>query len=126
MTPLKTNLALLTTGMATLVLGVGVAAAHTTSFNSTVTIDQSEFVFFGTVSSPRPGCVPNRLVKLFRRNPDTLVGSDTTGQDGNWEVAAFPENAFYYAKVTRKNIGPSGHRHICRADASPDLQGDPP
>lgn len=111
-----------TAAIAVLALGVGLASAHTTSFNSTVTIDWNG-QFFGTVSPPRAGCVPNRLVKLFQKDagPDTFLGSDRTDQQGDWQVNTPAADDLYYAKVTLKDIGGAGHDHICRADRSPDF-----
>jgi hypothetical protein len=108
---------------AVLALDVGVAAAHTTSFESTVTIgvNQERKQYFGTVSSPRAGCVPDRLVKLFRDEgqPDTLVGSDRTNETGRWRVATNVEpGVAYYARVTRRDIGRPGHNHICNSARS--------
>jgi hypothetical protein len=121
-------LALLVAGVTSLGPGVGIASAHTTRFNSTVTIEHDGSVFSGTVSSPRSGCVPNRLVKLYSKDegPDTFLGSDRTDQNGEWEeTAPFSAGLTYYAKVTRRDIGSAGHDHICRADRSPNLTLEP-
>jgi hypothetical protein len=115
---------LATVALAVLAVGAGVASAHTTSFNSTVTIDYDAGFFFGTVSSPKPGCVPNRLVKLFREegNNDTFLGSDRTDQEGDWEIASgISAGTPYYVKVTRKDIGGSAHDHVCKAAKSGNL-----
>lgn len=115
--------------VATMLAASGIATAHTVRFNSTVTIEFDAGVFSGTVSSPRAGCVPSRLVKLFSRDegPDTLQGSDRTDQAGDWEVTGVPFSAgqTFYAKVTRRDIGGAGHDHICRGDRSPNLTLEP-
>jgi hypothetical protein len=76
--------------IATLALAAGVASAHTVRFESEVTIEYSAdpSTFFGTVSSPRVGCVPRRLVTLYEEAPgaDTALGSDRTNQEGDWRI----------------------------------------
>jgi hypothetical protein len=92
MTSFRKTLALAaTTAVALLAIGAGAASAHTVRFDAAVTIDYNDSAghFFGTVSSPRAGCVPRRLVTLYRddEGADTALGSDRTNQAGNWQVA---------------------------------------
>jgi hypothetical protein len=99
------------------------AQAHTVRFDSAVSIDYNDSAgaFFGTVSSPRAGCIPRRLVTLYRddEGADTALGSDRTNQAGNWQLAqGIAAGTPYYAKVARKDIGGAGHNHICKAAES--------
>lgn len=120
---------------AVLVLGTGgIAVGHTTSFPSDVTIELvtgAQDKFKGEVSSVKAKCVPGRLVKVFLvegadPNPsaDTLIGKDTTNNNGRYRVVpaggvASPGD--FYARVKQRNIGRPGHKHICEADNSPEV-----
>ncbi len=111
--------------VAALALGGGVAEAHNTTFQTNIElldsydISGNEVGVVGEVSSPRAQCVPNRTVKifaLFPADPKELVDfartSDTGQFAGGGIIAPPADNA--EAKVLRKNIGGSGHRHICQ------------
>jgi hypothetical protein len=111
------------------VITIGTVAAHTAHYRSRVTIlvccaSDGLWDFGGEVTSPHARCEPRRRVKLFRRRggPDQLMGRDRTDSAGAWAIEPDPSPAgTYYAKVTRKDIGPAGHDHICDPDRSPDL-----
>jgi hypothetical protein len=120
-------LALLTA--ATLALGAGVASAHTTRFDSDVSIQlgvnpiTSTYIFNGDVTSPRAGCVANRRVTVFRKlgGADQPMGSDRSDQSGAWEVSRHTSevpDGDYYARVKPRDTGPAGHNHICRGARS--------
>ena len=111
----------------------GTAPAHTTSYRSKVTLHigsaggGASTVWFGEVTSPKAGCQPNRNVKVFRiePGPDVRVARGETDSDGHFAIQRPgypPPNGDYYAKVTRENIGPRGHRHICQVDRSQNVQ----
>jgi hypothetical protein len=115
-----------TTAVALLAIGAGVASAHTVRFDSEVTIEYSAdpSTFFGTVSSPRVGCVPRRLVTLYEEAPgaDTALGSDRTNQEGDWRIPEpLGDGGIFYARVARRDMGGPGHDHICKAAKSDGL-----
>jgi hypothetical protein len=105
--------------VAALALGGGVAQAHNTTFQTSVEF-QTEYSdgggetgLAGRVSSPRAGCVPDRTVKVFAIFNE-LVDIARTSDNGAFAgVGDFQLARDALAKVTRKNIGRSGHRHIC-------------
>jgi hypothetical protein len=108
---------------AALALGGGVAEAHNTTFQTNVEF-QSEYPgagndtgLAGQVSSQRAGCVPNRTVKvfaIFQNGSRELVDIARTSDNGAFAgIGDFDNAVDALAKVTRKNIGGSGHRHIC-------------
>ena len=108
-------------------MGVGPAAvAHTTS-------EPTEVVLVSYAQTP-PGtyhvqgylntsskCRANRRVKIFFVYSGsvvwTLVDEDTSSLNGNW-AGSGPAKGSYATKirVTRKNVGRPGHRHICEPD----------
>ena len=57
-------------------------------------------------------------------NP-VLIDQDTTNGSGNWAIfKEDPRDGTYFAKVTKKRTGSGNHKHICKADKSPDLVAD--
>jgi hypothetical protein len=99
----------------------GPATAHDKAFDSKVTIREDPGkLFHGRVKSERAGCVPNRLVKLYRGNGTYTGTSDITNENGRWEINYGP-GYNYYAKVTRRVRTPGDHRHVCRGDVSPTI-----
>jgi hypothetical protein len=114
----------------------GSAAAHTTKFDSKVKITEFNpackrgcVTAIGTVRSSRKACEANRTVKVFLKEPgpDQNRWTGTSNGEGSWQIAvdlALPGED-YYAKVRAKDIGPSGHRHKCKRDTSPDFTLEP-
>ena len=54
-----------------------------------VTIKRSSPTFHGSVKSLRAGCLPNRRVKLYRKQPGKkrrLLGKDQTDRNGKWVI----------------------------------------
>jgi hypothetical protein len=106
-----------------LALGGGVAEAHNTTFQTNVEFQGSYAVngfdaVGGQVSSPRSGCVPNRTVRVFaiENGSRELVDIARTSDNGAFVgLGDFGAADDARAKVTRKNIGGSNHRHICGA-----------
>lgn len=124
--------------LATLVVALGlapaVASGHITRFNTQITLrftdnegempgdpDLEDDFFSGRVSSPKPAC-ERRTVEVFRNNggaPDDLLGITTSNTNGAWSLLhEDPGDGIYYARVDRKDIGPAGHQHRCRAATS--------
>jgi hypothetical protein len=136
MTPFRKTLVLAaTTAVAALATGAGVASAHTTRFDSDVSIQvgvsfpTNSYVFNGDVTSPRGGCVADRRVTLFRDEPsgaDVAMGSDRSDENGSWSVSKpiseVPGNTRYYAQVKKRDIGRPGHDHICRGARSGTIE----
>ena len=112
---------------AVLIGGAATAAAHTTSTPTEVV-----FVDGAQTSSPdtlhvqgylntSSKCRANRRVKIFfiySGSPEwTLVDEDRSSLNGNWSGSG-PIKGNYSQKirVTRRNVGPPGHKHICEPD----------
>ena len=108
-------------------LGAGIASAHEVHYNSNVSMvlvgTMGGIRAQGEVNSPKAGCEPDRLVKLFHKDggPDTKVGKDTTNNNGEYQInmGTSPDGGTYYAKVIKRNIGSGAHDHICNGDKSP-------
>jgi hypothetical protein len=131
-----------TAAIATLALVAGVASAHTVGFSSEVTIafqdrqprpDGSEGDNFnGTVTSPKPACVRNRTVQVFRvvgPEPDQVVfvGSDVTDANGRW-ILPFEDapQGDYYARASGRVLrNTAEHLHRCLRDTSPTVHVGP-
>ncbi len=105
-----------------LALGGGVAEAHNMTFQTSVEFQTdysagNDAGVAGQVSSARPSCVPDRTVKVFAIFADDsreLVDIARTSDNGAFAgVGDFDNAVDALAKVTRENIGRSGHRHIC-------------
>jgi hypothetical protein len=120
-----------------------VAAAHDTTFESSVSIDFVEgppvkrgvsnpLFVGGFVFSKKDACIANRKVKLYvitnipekRQGPTfdkELVDTDRTSDNGAWAgYGNFVGADGAMAKVVKKDIGPKGHDHICGADTDID------
>jgi hypothetical protein len=106
-----------------LALGGGVAEAHNTTFQTSVEFQEVYVVngqlgLAGQVSSARAQCVPNRTVKvfaIFENGSRELLDIARTSDNGAFAGVGRPSDEIddALAKVRRKNIGGSGHRHIC-------------
>jgi hypothetical protein len=105
-----------------LALGGGVAEAHNTTFQTSVEFQESYEVngqtgLAGQVSSTRAQCVPNRTVKVFailQNGSRELIDIARTSDNGAFAgIGDFSNAVDALARVRRKNIGGSGHRHIC-------------
>jgi hypothetical protein len=105
-----------------LALGGGVAEAHNMAFQTSVEFQTdypagNDAGVAGQVSSARARCVPDRTVKVFAIFADDsreLVDIARTSDNGAFAgVGDFDNAVDALAKVTRKEIGRSGHRHIC-------------
>ena len=108
---------------AALVLGTGSAsAARTASFPTQVgysgPFNSQDFtgIMFGSVASPKRACITGRTVKLFINQSGSLVLTDTdrTSSEGVW-AARTPVFGDGKVTVTRRVIGPRGHRTVCSA-----------
>ena len=111
---------------ATLIV-VGGASAHNARFDSTIEITDVEAhdgpppeKFSGVVGSTRRACVRQRKVVLIYHyaGDRTVVAEDTSNRDGEWRIV-YDAYGDYSAKVRRKRIVRSGHRHICRSARTP-------
>ena len=110
------------------VLSAGIAGAHTKSYKSGSSYGYptsgAEFVV-GDLQSSNVKCEPGRRIKLFleRGGADRKVGTTRTNSTGFWEIKAdLQKGKRYYMRASRKNLGPSGHRHICKAYRSSALK----
>jgi hypothetical protein len=119
------------------------ALAHETSYESDVEIvdvctipcllksaqrgSTTDVFVAGVVGSENDKCVAGRKVKVFAvsdlpekrggSGTKTLVDVATTSKGGGWGARGdFTGAEGVQAKVTKKNIGSNGHRHICEAD----------
>jgi cysteine-rich repeat protein len=95
------------------------ASAHTVRFGGQLTVRfiGEINVFKGRVTSSKAACESGRRVSVFRvaSGPDVRVRSDRTDGVGRWQVVYNAPTDDYYAKVARKDLGGSGHDHICIA-----------
>ena len=58
------------------------------------------------------------VVRRIRQGPDALVGRDTTGADGKWNVRESGADGRYYAKVLKRSFTSSGNQIVCQGDRS--------
>jgi hypothetical protein len=111
---------------------VGSASAHTAKYGSKVKFDgfspgckRGCVTATGRVRSGHDACEAGRRVTVFLREPGPDVNrfKGKTDAHGSWEIAVnlALTGEDYYAKVRARNIGPAGHRHICKGDRSPDV-----
>lgn len=109
------------------------ASGHVARWDSRVRITDyaDNASFLGRVRSERRACRERRLVTVWKRNPGAMHGPvDTarTSRAGFWAVHApglleLPESDVYFATVKRRVLRRSpGHRHVCKADQSPDYR----
>ena len=107
-------------------LGVSVSqlGAHTTSYPTTIghrhfTGYPGNALLSGLVESPKDRCVPGRTVELIVERPsgDRIVMDSTrSSRKGAYGLRGeFNGDDEARVKVTRRNVGRRGHRHICKA-----------
>jgi hypothetical protein len=97
------------------------ALAAVVKYDSKVTISSRSPAFHGHVKSENHACEVQRKVKLYKQRPgdNKLLGKDTTGGAGRWEVEVDPlKSGAYFAKVTRREEGTAGTTFVCRRDRS--------
>ena len=71
------------------------------------------------VTSPKPKCVANRLVKVYKTSPSgsTLVDIARTSENGAWAAHGdFSASFGAKATVVRKTFGRQHHRKVCKSD----------
>jgi hypothetical protein len=125
-----TRKALIVTALAGVAFTVAIGSATATvtiKVPTKVTIKSNELEFSGKVTA-KPGdkpCTQQRKVVLFKvvkGGPDQVVGHDTTGNDGRWEItpqgSAGISLAHFYAKAKKRSDGAAGTIHICLAAKS--------
>ena len=126
--------------------GTGIVQAHEAVFKSAISIDFYDKAapgagasqcgdtagpdcFFGQVTSAHAVCERRREVRVFKvlEGPppgkrgafNQLVGSATTGSDGDWVVPVNdPGSGDYFARAARRTIERPGHVHVCRRATS--------
>jgi hypothetical protein len=113
--------------VAVLALATSVAVAHTFRAGSNIDIDDVTFPdglieIRGDVESPRNSCEVGRFVFAVAVDQQTgrvrFIDSDVTNVNGVFVLRGpLPEDAdFVIVRVTRRETGGQGHRHICRRD----------
>jgi hypothetical protein len=116
--------------IATLALAasLGTAGAHSKKFATEVQVaaySPSEHAFLGNIGSlGSRKCAGGRLITLWRRNPGAQSGPFGTAKSakGQWRIDVNAPPGTYYATVGKKVIrNNSDHKHVCKADTSPDL-----
>ena len=123
-----------------LAFGAPTATAHETSYDTQIEFDESTsnagfFTFTGRLESSKDQCLPKRTIKFFavedqgtiNLNDDvrTLLDKDSTSANGAFYLEGdSPAGTDYWVvRLEKKNIGPSGHKHICEADTSAFADG---
>lgn len=119
---------------AALIGGAQTAVAHKSSSPTTVQFRGTEHTPMGTYRAfgdlqTRTKCRTNRRVKIFFNyvqndgSPTkwTLVDVDRSSRNGMWAGSGDLNESTggvnaVKIRATRKNVGPRGHRHICRPD----------
>jgi hypothetical protein len=129
-------IAAVATAAGMLAITAGQGLAHTVKYDSEATIGRGSLngdqytAWYGGVQS-RDKCLPGRIAVLFRKldGPDERLGDTrTTGFNSPFGPGTYtvytegypPPDGTYYFKVGAKDVGPEGHRHICRRAKSPD------
>ena len=112
--------------VASLGVGSGLAAAHTTSYNSRIEIKGDvgatvqDFQVYGEVHSPKGECVPHRKVKIFSITPSglKLIDTDRTSRNGFFFGGGNFGNQVTGArvKVVQRDVGRRSHVHLCKSD----------
>ena len=92
----------------TLVLSsAGVAAAQSTTFKTSLTINfnKGSDSFSGSVKSPKSACMRQRKVSVYRKRSgsDQKIGADSSSASGRWrvKVGGRARRGDYYAKTKR-------------------------
>ena len=92
----------------TLVLSsAGVAAAQSTTFKTSLTINfnKGSDSFSGSVKSPKSACIRQRKVSVYRKRSgsDQKIGADSSSSSGRWrvKVGGNARRGDYYAKTKR-------------------------
>jgi hypothetical protein len=102
----------------------GEGLAHETSYETTIGYRNfagypGNALLSGRVESARPGCMPRRTVKLVVTRPSTqkdVLDKAKTSENGGYGLhGSFNGDDIADVKVTRRNIGRHGHKHICKA-----------
>ena len=99
--------------------------AHTTTYDSDITLRYDRPYFKGRVDGPRPRCRRNRHVYLHRRhNGDhKVVGHTVTNDNGRYRFRRPNPNGTYWTTTPRK--GPFGgpyHAHFCSRAKSREIR----
>jgi hypothetical protein len=113
----------------------GIATAHVASWDSEVKITRyvtsgngvENNAFVGKVRSERKVCKDRRKVSVWVVLPDDIdarvPGTARTNTRGIW-VVSVPLGVYpgaYYASVKKRVSKSSGHKHVCKADRSPNF-----
>ena len=110
--------------VAMLGIGVAQALAHSTSHPTTIgfrhfTGYPGNALLSGLVESPNTNCVAGRTAKLIVTKPGgerVVVDTTRTSRNGAYGLhGSFNGDDEARVKVTRRNVGRPGHRHICRS-----------
>lgn len=109
--------------VATLGVGVTQTQAHNTSSPTTIgfrnfTGYPGNALLSGLVESPNTKCVAGRTAKLIVTKPGgdrVVLDTSRTSRNGAYGLhGSFNGDDEARVKVTRRNVGRRGHRHICR------------
>jgi hypothetical protein len=110
----------------------GIAAAGALQYPTVFTkfkyaVEDGKAEFKGAIDSSKGGCVPDRKVKLYRKQSgnEKKVGGDRTSNGGKFEIdlgRAPPKNGKYYAEVKQAKIGSSGNEKTCLARTSGSIK----
>lgn len=60
--------------------------------------------FVGRLASPRPACLGQRKVKLFKKRTGRRVGVALTNGEGRWSIKARDNSGKYYAVVPKVTL----------------------
>jgi len=111
-------------------VAVGTAVAHTWVSGTSLTIGKlptgatdpgAKVIIFGRLTSPRPACRANKVVKLLRvrPGPDRLLARDTTDSEGDYLFVRHPRrDQTVYTRFSGSFSSSYGHSHRCLADRS--------
>jgi hypothetical protein len=103
--------------------GLALVQAHTVKYDSAITDFTTSTIdgvgeFVAQVGAEKPNCVPNRDVRLIRDDGRKVMKSRKTNQSGV-AVLRFRNGLkldTYHLQLKKRNLGSSGHRHICSRD----------
>jgi hypothetical protein len=109
-------------------LGAAPAGAHETQIESSVDVFEGFIGGKGGAGAlggvdGNPKCVSQRSVKLRAMEvgePPVVIDRARTSTNGGWHMFGLfpPGYAVLDVKMVKKNIGPSGHKHICEGDVA--------